>query len=162
MGKGKYQKVFYGIAAIALIVIGFNAFSSKPAPKTDIINKQSQVSSNPVTPAVTVSKSEDNQKQPTPDNKVTPGNETNDKTNVTKTTPITDNTAIKILKSEVSSTAKFYPYKLDGTNMEIIAVKATDGTIRTALNTCQVCYDSGRGYYKQEGAVSYTHLTLPT
>ena len=35
--------------------------------------------------------------------------------------------------------------------MELIAVKAPDGTIRTALNTCQVCYDSGRGYYVQEG-----------
>jgi uncharacterized membrane protein len=37
--------------------------------------------------------------------------------------------------------------------MEALAVKAPDGTIRTAMNTCQVCYDSGRGYYKQEGNV---------
>jgi uncharacterized membrane protein len=37
--------------------------------------------------------------------------------------------------------------------MEIIAVRAPDGTIRTALNTCQICYDSGRGYYVQEGNV---------
>jgi len=35
--------------------------------------------------------------------------------------------------------------------MEVIAVKAPDGTIRTAFNTCQVCYSSGRGYYVQEG-----------
>ena len=35
--------------------------------------------------------------------------------------------------------------------MEVVAVKATDGTIRTAFNTCQVCYKSGKGYYKQEG-----------
>ena len=35
--------------------------------------------------------------------------------------------------------------------MEVIAVKATDGTVRTALNTCQVCFDSGRGYYVQQG-----------
>ncbi len=59
--------------------------------------------------------------------------------------------AIKIPKNEVTSKATFYPYVLDGTKMEIIAVKATDGTIRTALNTCQVCYDSGRGYYVQTG-----------
>jgi uncharacterized membrane protein len=32
-------------------------------------------------------------------------------------------------------------------------VEAPDGTIRTAFNTCQVCYDSGRGYYKQDGNV---------
>jgi uncharacterized membrane protein len=35
--------------------------------------------------------------------------------------------------------------------MEVFAVKAPDGSIRTAFNTCQVCYSSGRGYYKQEG-----------
>lgn len=58
---------------------------------------------------------------------------------------------VKILKSEISETAKFYPYKAGKTNMEVLAVKASDGTIRTAFNTCQVCYDSGRGYYKQQG-----------
>ncbi len=35
--------------------------------------------------------------------------------------------------------------------LEVMAVKAEDGTVRTAFNTCQVCYASGRGYYKQEG-----------
>lgn len=58
---------------------------------------------------------------------------------------------LKILKSEVTSKAKYYPYKAGTTYMEVIAVRAKDGTIRTALNTCQVCYDSGRGYYVQEG-----------
>lgn len=58
---------------------------------------------------------------------------------------------IVIPKSEITEIAKFYPAVVDGTKMEILAVKAPDGTIRTAMNTCQVCYDSGRGYYKQEG-----------
>ena len=58
---------------------------------------------------------------------------------------------IKIVKSEVTEIAKFYPYKAGKTNMEVMAVKASDGTIRTAFNTCQVCYASGRGYYVQEG-----------
>lgn len=57
---------------------------------------------------------------------------------------------LKILKSEVTSKAKFYPYKSGKIYMEVIAVKASDGTIRTALNTCQVCYDSGRGFYTQQ------------
>jgi uncharacterized membrane protein len=55
--------------------------------------------------------------------------------------------------SEVSTTAKFYPATVDGVDLEIIAVRASDGTIRTAFNTCQVCYDSGRGYYEQSGDV---------
>ncbi|MDR1358524.1 MAG: DUF2318 domain-containing protein [Coriobacteriales bacterium] len=53
----------------------------------------------------------------------------------------------------VSSTATFYPVVIDGTTMEVLAVTAPDGTIRTAFNTCEVCYDSGRGYYEQEGDV---------
>ena len=35
--------------------------------------------------------------------------------------------------------------------MEVIAVRDSNGKIRTAFNTCRICYDSGRGYYKQEG-----------
>ena len=54
-------------------------------------------------------------------------------------------------KKDISAVAKFIPYTYNGIYMEIIAVKASDGSIRTALNTCQVCYDSGRGFYKQVG-----------
>jgi len=60
--------------------------------------------------------------------------------------------AITIRKKDVTRTARFYPYTLDGIAIEIMAVRASDGSIRTALNTCQVCYDSGRGYYKQSGS----------
>lgn len=59
---------------------------------------------------------------------------------------------IKITKSEITEKATFIPYESGKTKMEVIAVKAPDGTVRTALNTCQVCYDSGRGYYVQEGS----------
>jgi uncharacterized membrane protein len=53
--------------------------------------------------------------------------------------------------AEVTEKAVFYPVKADGVDMEVFAVKAPDGTIRTAFNTCQVCYDSGAGYYVQDG-----------
>ena len=53
--------------------------------------------------------------------------------------------------ADITQDASFFPVVVDGTKMEVIAVKAPDGTIRTAFNTCQICYDSGRGYYKQEG-----------
>lgn len=58
-----------------------------------------------------------------------------------------------IPKSEITETAKFYPLKVGGTNMEVLAVKASDGTIRTAFNTCQVCNGSPKAYYKQQGDV---------
>lgn len=60
---------------------------------------------------------------------------------------------VVIKKKDITAVAKFYPYMVNGKPMEIFAVRASDGTIRTALNTCQVCYASGRGFYKQEGNV---------
>lgn len=60
---------------------------------------------------------------------------------------------ITIVKSDVTEEAAFHPYKAGEISMEVIAVRASDGTVRTALNTCQVCYNSDRGYYKQDGDV---------
>jgi uncharacterized membrane protein len=47
----------------------------------------------------------------------------------------------------------FYPVEVGGTRLEVLAVRAPDGSVRTAFNTCQVCYASGRGFYKQQGTV---------
>jgi uncharacterized membrane protein len=58
---------------------------------------------------------------------------------------------VVIAKNTLSAKAQFIPVEVDGTKLEIIAVLAPDGTIRTAFNTCQVCYDSGKGFYKQDG-----------
>ena len=52
---------------------------------------------------------------------------------------------------DITERAVFYPLNVDGVDMEVFAVKAPDGTIRTAFNTCQVCYGSGYGYYVQDG-----------
>lgn len=56
-----------------------------------------------------------------------------------------------IKKADITNVASFIPYESNGTYMELIAVRAADGSVRTALNTCQVCYTSGRGYYEQLG-----------
>ena len=66
---------------------------------------------------------------------------------------ILPNGDLQIQKKEVTSTARFYQYKVDGVLIEILALRAPDGTVRTALNTCQVCYSSGRGYYVQQADV---------
>ncbi len=58
---------------------------------------------------------------------------------------------IVISLKDVTETALFYPASINGTDLEVIAVKAADGTVRTAFNTCQVCFGSGKGYYEQEG-----------
>ncbi|MDR3086234.1 MAG: DUF2318 domain-containing protein [Christensenellaceae bacterium] len=64
---------------------------------------------------------------------------------------ILEGESLRIPLKEIGETASFYPVEVDGTAMEVLAVKASDGSIRTAFNTCEVCFDSGRGYYKQEG-----------
>ena len=53
--------------------------------------------------------------------------------------------------SEVTETAKFYPVTVDGTDMEVFAIRDSEGNIRTAFNTCQSCYTSGNGRYEVEG-----------
>jgi uncharacterized membrane protein len=67
--------------------------------------------------------------------------------------PVIADKDLVIQIAEVTENALFYPVDIEGTRLEVLAVKAPDGTIRTAFNTCQVCYASGRGFYKQQGTV---------
>jgi uncharacterized membrane protein len=67
--------------------------------------------------------------------------------------PLIKDRDLVIPVAEVTGNAVFYPVEIEGTRLEVLAVKAPDGTIRTAFNTCQVCYASGRGFYKQQGTV---------
>jgi uncharacterized membrane protein len=60
---------------------------------------------------------------------------------------------IVIQASEIDETARFYPVEIDGNEIEVLAVKAPDNTIRTAFNTCRSCYPSGRGYFVQQDDV---------
>lgn len=64
---------------------------------------------------------------------------------------INEGESLVIPISDISSTASFYTVEVDGTQMEILAVADSQGNIRTACNTCQICYGSGRGYYVQDG-----------
>lgn len=81
-----------------------------------------------------------------------PGTGDSSKRSTNGSIPTVKDNDIVINTQDVTETASFYPAVIDGTDLEVIAVKAPDGTIRTAFNTCQVCYSSGRGYYEQEGS----------
>jgi uncharacterized membrane protein len=67
--------------------------------------------------------------------------------------PVIKDQDLVINIAEITENAIFYPVDIQGTRVEVLAVKAPDGTIRTAFNTCQSCYTSGRGFYKQQGTV---------
>lgn len=79
-----------------------------------------------------------------------PGKSDDDGANAAAVQMISAGEALRIDAAEVGASASFYPVEVDGTEMEIMAVRASDGTIRTAFNTCQSCFASGAGYYVQE------------
>ena len=66
-----------------------------------------------------------------------------------KTSSSTDE-VVRIPISDISKTAKFYEYDSNGVDIEYFVVLATDGSIKTAFNACDVCYKSKKGY-RQEG-----------
>ena len=53
--------------------------------------------------------------------------------------------------SKITSTATFVNYNDEGTIIQFILVRGTDGKVRIALNTCQVCNPSPKAYFIQEG-----------
>ena len=58
---------------------------------------------------------------------------------------------IVIDTTNIGSKASFYTYDAEGTTVRLFAVKASDGTIRMAFNTCQVCNPSPKAYFIQNG-----------
>lgn len=58
---------------------------------------------------------------------------------------------LEIAVSEIGTTASFYDYDANGTTVEVLAVQASDGSVRLALNTCQVCNGSAYAYFEQDG-----------
>lgn len=61
-----------------------------------------------------------------------------------------DGSAIVIDKGILSTSASYFDFVVDDITVELFAVEASDGTIRLALNTCQVCNGSPYAYFVQE------------
>ena len=58
---------------------------------------------------------------------------------------------LEIPKAELSEDIRIYPVTVDGLQMEVLAAKDADGTLRTAFNTCQVCNGSRKAYFVAQG-----------
>lgn len=52
---------------------------------------------------------------------------------------------------EIGRTASYFDYDAGGTTVQVLAVRASDDTVRLALNTCQVCNGSPYAYFEQDG-----------
>jgi len=61
-----------------------------------------------------------------------------------------NNEEFKIPLSDISENAKWYEYESSGVAIRFFAVKASDGSIKTAFDACDVCYRYKKGY-RQEG-----------
>lgn len=64
---------------------------------------------------------------------------------------ISEGDALEISRSELSTSIKIYSFTVDGLQMEVLAAKDKDGTVRTAFNTCQVCNGSPKAYFEEKG-----------
>ena len=65
-------------------------------------------------------------------------------------TPGVENGEISIDADTLTSNPMYINYDSNGTNIQLIAVKGSDGTPRLSLNTCQVCNPSPRAYFKEQ------------
>jgi len=57
---------------------------------------------------------------------------------------------ILIPLENVGTEAKFYEFETGGKTLRFFAVEASDGSIKTAFDACDVCFSSQKGY-RQEG-----------
>ena len=62
-----------------------------------------------------------------------------------------DGSDIVIRTANIGTDASYFDYDADGVTVQVFALQASDGTIRLALNTCQVCNGSPYAYFEQDG-----------
>lgn len=63
---------------------------------------------------------------------------------------VTESDTMTIPLSQVTQQARWYEYDSGGKTIRFFAVKASDGSVKTGFDECDVCYRSGKGY-RQEG-----------
>lgn len=68
-----------------------------------------------------------------------------------ETAPAVSGDDIVIQTGDVGTEASYFDYDANGVTVQVFAVRASDGTVRLALNTCQVCNGSPYAYFEQDG-----------
>ena len=127
--------ILFALAAVAVVII---AFSIKfPSKSNEVATEDAKGTIAGTNQDTVVETNQDT--------------ESGTKDETTAQIPVAKDSDLVISVKDITETATFYPAEIDGVSLEVLAVKAPDGSIRTAFNTCQVCYTSGRGYYVQDG-----------
>ena len=63
---------------------------------------------------------------------------------------ISDDGNVLVDTSLITEHPKYVNYDADGTTVQLITVKTSDGSRRLSLNTCQACNPSPMAYFKEE------------
>lgn len=64
-------------------------------------------------------------------------------------TPAVENGQLAIDTGTLTEHPLYVNYDSNGTNIQMIAVNASDGSARLSLNTCQTCKPSPKAYFKE-------------
>ena len=72
-------------------------------------------------------------------------------TQPSETAPSFSGKDITIQTGDIGTDATYINYDAGGLTVQLLAVQASDGTVRLALNTCQVCRGSPYAYFVQDG-----------
>jgi hypothetical protein len=64
-------------------------------------------------------------------------------------TPAVENGQLAIDIGTLTEHPLYVNYDSNGTNIQMIAVNASDGSARLSLNTCQICNPSPKAYFKK-------------
>lgn len=68
-----------------------------------------------------------------------------------ESTPTATGGGVTIQTDQIGKEADYFDYDANGITVQVLAVQASDGTLRLALNTCQVCNGSPYAYFVQDG-----------
>ena len=58
---------------------------------------------------------------------------------------------LTVRTDEIRAAASYFDYDAGGITVQVLAVRASDDTVRLALNTCQVCNGSPKAYFEEKG-----------
>lgn len=130
--KKKTQLVLF-IALVTSLIVSLVAFYTQANPKVKAINE-------PNSKDITIQETEPKSEAPTLADAVS------------IPAAINENGDVVINEADITGNASFIEYESKkGITVGLVAVRASDGTVRTALDTCEVCNGSPYAYFAQDG-----------
>lgn len=64
--------------------------------------------------------------------------------------PVQSKSEVSIPLSQISSSAEFYSYDVDGVQVRIFTVKDSGGEVHVAFDACDICYYEKKGYRQRD------------